>query len=67
MTGIDANRVLEFFQPRETKLATLSVQSHKEIYDAQALEKRVKINISVTDYEDLSSKLQGYKLPSQYK
>ena len=42
MTGIYESLMPKFFKPRETKLATRSVQRHKEIYDAEALKKRVE-------------------------
>ena len=64
---IAASRVPQFFKPREMKLATPSARRKKKIYDAEALEKSMKISLCVADYEDLSSKLQGDKLPSDYK
>ena len=67
VASIAASRVPQFVKPRETKLATPSARRQKEINDAEALEKSMKINLCVTDYEDLSSKLEGYKLPSEYK
>jgi hypothetical protein len=66
-TGFPAGCLPKVSEPRETKLATSSARREHEKSVVEALEKNMPLILQVTCQQDLSAKLQEYKLPSNYQ
>lgn len=65
-TDFPAGCLPKVSEPRETKLATASARREHKMAIAEALEKNMPFILQVTGLQDLSAKLQEYKLPGNY-